>query len=56
MSDGGYALPYRTRFDLRLTWARPVVRAIGEGAMWLAGGIVFAATAYMVVALPGILE
>ncbi len=53
MSDSTFALPYRTPLDVRLA---PAVRAIGESLVWLGGGVLFAATVYVMVALPGLID
>lgn len=41
--------------DLRFTWAGPGVRAIGNGLAVLGGGILFAATLYVMIVLPDLL-
>ena len=56
MSDSTFALPYTTPVELRLTWFRPAARMIGDGVMWLGGGVLFAATVYVMVALPGLID
>lgn len=56
MSDSTFALACNTAVDLRLTWLRPAARVIGEGAMWLGGGLLFAATVFVMVALPGLID
>ena len=56
MSFSTFALPYRASFDVRVTWLKPAARAVGEGMMWLGGGILFAATVYVMLALPGLMD
>lgn len=54
MSDSTFALPYRTTtLDLRVA---PAVRVTGEVLKWLGGGVLFAATMFTMVALPGLFE
>ena len=53
MSDSTFALPYRTTLDMRVA---PAARLIGQSLVWLGGGILFAATVFVMVALPGLID
>lgn len=53
MSDSTFALPYRTPLDVRFA---PVARVLAEGLKWFGGGALFAATVYVMVALPALLD
>jgi hypothetical protein len=56
MSCSTQVLPDRHSFDMRLTWLKPAARVAGEGMKWLGGGAFFAATVYVMVALPGLID
>lgn len=56
MSDSALALSYKSSIDLRLTSLWPAARVAGEALMWLGGGVLFAATVFLMVALPGLLD
>ncbi len=56
MSYVTHALPTTTSFDLPLTGLKQSARVIAEAVMWLGGGVLFAATVYVMVALPGLIE
>ena len=55
MSYVTYPHFYRDDADLHLTWAGPTARAIGRGLTRLAGGVLFAATMYLMIVLPELL-
>ncbi len=54
--SSSFALPYSASFDVRVTSLKPAVRAVVEGMKWLGGGVLFAATVYVMVALPGLID
>lgn len=56
MSYGTHVLSYGVPLDLRLPWVMPAARVMGQGLMWLGGGVLFAATVYVMVALPGFID
>lgn len=54
MSYTAYAQPAQAEFQVRVAGFGPTARMAGEALSWLGGGIAFAATVYLVVALPGL--
>ncbi len=56
MSYGSHALQCEVPVDLRPAWLKPASRVIGEGTRWLGRGCLFAATVYLMVALPGLID
>lgn len=50
-----YPHAYSDDADLPLTWGGPTLRAIGNGLAVLGGGILFAATLYVMLLLPDLL-
>ncbi len=49
MSYGTAALSYQPSRDLRLTWVMPALTCLG-------GGVLFALTTYIMIALPGLID
>lgn len=47
-----YPHPCSNDADLRLAWAGPAVRAVGNGLAVLGGGVLFAVTLYVMIVLP----
>lgn len=46
---------HTTGGEFRTAWATPTARAIGDGLTYLGGGVLFAATLYLMIVLPGLI-
>lgn len=56
MSYSSYALPGKCPLEFRIASVAPAVRLAGTGLRWLGGSVIFAATVYLVLALPGLMD